>query len=271
MKKIILSLSLTLFIFGSFGIGINQVDAYVSVNGYYKKNGTYVAPYVRSNPNGLKYDNYSYTPSQGLYNKTYGTKGSAWDTPTYITDPSYYIGKNLYESGSSNYVIPSIYLNKSSGNTQTKKITVPDNAYLSSYNNDWYCNKGYKIKYDNSFNNKVGCEKIIVPENASLSYYGTDWYCKSGYKTKFDTSYNKIGCEKIIVPENASLNYYGSDWYCNKGYKAKYNNSFEKMGCEKIVIPQNAKLNYYGTDWYCNDGYKTKYDDLFNKIGCEVR
>ena len=49
--------------------------AYVSVKGYYKSNGTYVAPYVRSNPNGLKYDNYGYKPSQGLYNSTYGTIG----------------------------------------------------------------------------------------------------------------------------------------------------------------------------------------------------
>ncbi len=77
-----------------------SADAYVSVKGYTRKNGTYVAPYVRSNPNGLKYDNYSYKPSQGLYNPSYGTKGTTWDTPTYITDPDYYIGKSLYDSKS---------------------------------------------------------------------------------------------------------------------------------------------------------------------------
>jgi hypothetical protein len=72
------------------------------VKGYYRSNGTYVAPYVRSNPNGLKYDNYGYTPSQGLYNKTYGTRGGTWDTPTTITDPNYYEGKALYEAGKFN-------------------------------------------------------------------------------------------------------------------------------------------------------------------------
>lgn len=73
--------------------------AYVSVKGYTKSNGTYVAPHVRSEPNGLKYDNYGYKPSQGLYNDTYGTRGSTWDTPTWNTDPDYYEGKNLYEQG----------------------------------------------------------------------------------------------------------------------------------------------------------------------------
>lgn len=74
-----------------------EVQAYVSVKGYYRSNGTYVAPHVRSNPNGLKYDNYGYKPSQGLYNSSYGTRSATWDTPTYITDPNYYEGKSLYE------------------------------------------------------------------------------------------------------------------------------------------------------------------------------
>lgn len=81
-------------------------DAYVTVKGYYRKDGTYVAPHVRSEPNGLKYDNYGYTPSQGLYNPTYGTKGAAWDTPTYITDPDYYEGKALYQAGLTPATIP---------------------------------------------------------------------------------------------------------------------------------------------------------------------
>jgi hypothetical protein len=78
-----------------------SVDAYVSVKGYTKKNGTYVAPYVRSNPNGLKTDNYGYKPSQGTFNKTYGTRGAYWDTPTYYTDPSYYEGQAIYNSNNS--------------------------------------------------------------------------------------------------------------------------------------------------------------------------
>lgn len=95
MKKLFILCFILIF---SLFISVPYTNAYVSVKGYTKSNGTYVAPHVRSNPNGLKYDNYSYTPSQGLYNKTYGTRGSEWDTPTYITDPDYYLGKSLYES-----------------------------------------------------------------------------------------------------------------------------------------------------------------------------
>jgi hypothetical protein len=82
-------------------LSANCAEAYVSVKGYTNKNGTYVAPYVRSNPNGLKYDNYSYKPSQGLYNTSYGAKGSSWNTPSYVTDKNYYQGKALYNSKTS--------------------------------------------------------------------------------------------------------------------------------------------------------------------------
>ena len=102
------------FVFSGFLAVATDADAYVRVKGYYRKDGTYVQPYVRSNPNGLKYDNYSWTPSQGLYNDTYGTRGSDWDTPTWSTDPQYYEGKALYDSGSSgslgnfSYTLPTV-------------------------------------------------------------------------------------------------------------------------------------------------------------------
>lgn len=120
---------------------INNADAYVPVKGYYKSNGTYVQPYVRSNPNGLKYDNYSWTPSQGLYNKTYGTKGSTWDTPTWTTDPEYYVGKSLYENKNSG---SNINLNTTNQNITTKKtVAVPTNATLNYWGDGWTCDSGY--------------------------------------------------------------------------------------------------------------------------------
>lgn len=94
MKRFFAFALAALFIFAPMA-----TDAYVSVQGYYRKDGTYVRPHVRSNPNGVKYDNYSYTPSQGLYNDTYGTRDTYWDTPTYYTDPDYYEGQAIYNSG----------------------------------------------------------------------------------------------------------------------------------------------------------------------------
>jgi hypothetical protein len=78
------------------------------VNGYYKSSGAYVQPYYRSNPNGLLYDNYGYKPSQPLYNNSYGAYNTyKWNTPTYITQPSYNYGLNSYNSYHSAYSYPS--------------------------------------------------------------------------------------------------------------------------------------------------------------------
>ena len=132
MKKATLLVLFVVFILLPF-----QAFAYVNVKGYYRSNGTYVAPHVRSNPNGLKSDNYGYTGGD-VYNKTYGTRGATWDTPTSITDPDYYVGKALYESDSSGYSAPSTY---SSSETKSK-VVAPANAYVSGAY--WYCNTGYR-------------------------------------------------------------------------------------------------------------------------------
>ncbi len=177
--------------------------AYVSVKGYYKSNGTYVAPYVRSNPNGLKYDNYGYTPSQGLYNKTYGTKGSTWDTPTWTTDPDYYTGKSLYESGQT-----------STSTTSTQEI-IPINAKANTWGS-WSCNSGYSKNYSTS-----QCDKVIIPANGKLDYLGSGWTCNSGYSKNYSTSQ----CDKVIIPANGELNYLGNGWTCNSGYSKDYINN----------------------------------------------
>lgn len=41
------------------------------VNGYTRKDGTYVDGHYRSAPNAYKWDNKSYEPSQPAYNKSY--------------------------------------------------------------------------------------------------------------------------------------------------------------------------------------------------------
>ena len=42
------------------GLNLNTAaNALVYVNGYFKSNGTYVSPYVRTNPDGFCYNNFS--------------------------------------------------------------------------------------------------------------------------------------------------------------------------------------------------------------------
>lgn len=97
MKKLLATLVLVGFL-----IQTSPVFAYVSVRGYYRSNGTYVQPYVRSSPNSLKYDNYGYTSGSSLYNKSYYSSknnySSSWYTPSYTTDPNYYSGYSIYKS-----------------------------------------------------------------------------------------------------------------------------------------------------------------------------
>lgn len=102
MKNIFKKLGiLSLGLFMLIGMA-SPAHAYVSVTGYYRSNGTYVAPYVRSNPNSLKYDNYSYRGTGSLYNSSYysSNHSTSWYTPSWSTDSSYYLGKSLYNSSS---------------------------------------------------------------------------------------------------------------------------------------------------------------------------
>lgn len=45
---------------------IASADQYV--NGYYRRDGTYVQPYVRSSPNNTVRDNYSFEGNRNPYN-----------------------------------------------------------------------------------------------------------------------------------------------------------------------------------------------------------
>ncbi len=71
------------------------------VNGYMRKDGTYVQPYMRTTPNSNPYDNYS---TKGNTNPYTGQKGyeNPYDTykkPSYnYDDNNFYKRKKLYDS-----------------------------------------------------------------------------------------------------------------------------------------------------------------------------
>lgn len=195
MKKLILWSLVALSFIALIGISVDKANAYVSVKGHYR-NGTYVAPHVRSNPNGLKYDNYGYKPSQGLYNPSYGTKGANWNTPTYITDPDYYTGKSLYESGSSG----------SYGSTVPSSPSVLPIYNSSSYESVTGGYKSYGILFCDYNYYKSSDRCIKIPRNSISSY--DSYYCKSGYVKEDD--------QCIELPENAEKS--GESWKCKYGY-----------------------------------------------------
>lgn len=54
------------------------------VNGYIRKDGTYVQPHYRSEPNSIKYDNYSSQGNTNPYNGNQGYQRNEFSSP-----PSY--------------------------------------------------------------------------------------------------------------------------------------------------------------------------------------
>lgn len=65
------------------GLGsTSRADEYV--NGYYRNNGTYVAPYERTQPNNSLFDNYSSKPNVNPYTGQAGTVN-----PYQYQQPSY--------------------------------------------------------------------------------------------------------------------------------------------------------------------------------------
>lgn len=79
--------------------------AAVWVNGYYRSDGTYVRGHYRSEPNGLKYDNYSWSSGDSLYNDSYysSDRSRSWYTPSYTWDSDYLNGYNYNTSQGSRY------------------------------------------------------------------------------------------------------------------------------------------------------------------------
>lgn len=70
MKRFIISLLI---------LTAGTASAQVHVNGYTKKDGTYVAPHERTAPNSTKADNYS---TQGNVNPYTGKEGTVPNTPS---------------------------------------------------------------------------------------------------------------------------------------------------------------------------------------------
>lgn len=76
-----------------------SAHADVRVRGYYRRNGTYVQPHYRSNPDGNFWNNWSTYPNINPYTGAVGTRhtpsyssGYSWRTPSYsysYSSPSY--------------------------------------------------------------------------------------------------------------------------------------------------------------------------------------
>lgn len=60
MKKLLIKITASLVVAASTFAAANSASAFVSVNGYWKSNGTYVMPHFRTAPDNSLFNNYSY-------------------------------------------------------------------------------------------------------------------------------------------------------------------------------------------------------------------
>jgi len=84
MRRFITSFIALLLIFSFTTLNVESVHAASKVEGYTKKNGTYVAPHYKSTPNKSKFDNYN---TKGNINPYTGKKGTV--NPFKITPKKY--------------------------------------------------------------------------------------------------------------------------------------------------------------------------------------
>lgn len=83
---------------------VTCISAYadVYVRGYTRRNGTYVQPHYRSNPDGNFYNNWSTYPNVNPYTGARGTR----HTPSYSA-PTHYFQSHTYPSLNYNYRVTS--------------------------------------------------------------------------------------------------------------------------------------------------------------------
>ncbi len=87
MKRIVLALLVLLL------SGMAFADE--TVHGYYRRDGTYVAPYHRTAPNQYRYDNYSSQGNTNPYTGQRGTQPNEFSTPPVYNRSNPYGGSNL--------------------------------------------------------------------------------------------------------------------------------------------------------------------------------
>lgn len=138
-----------------------QSFAQVKVKGYYRKDGTYVKPHYRSNPDGNPYNNWSYPGNTNPYtgktatgnpdtylNNYYNRSSSSSNSSTYnypsttYSTPSNSSYNNSSSSYYSNYYVTASSLNVRSGPsssyTVVGSLSKSDNVkVIESYSNGW--------------------------------------------------------------------------------------------------------------------------------------
>ena len=232
----------------------------VSVRGYTRSNGTYVAPHYRSSPDGNFSNNWSTKGNINPYTGEEGTLNYKQTTYPYSAPPESNINSSVPLIIPKNYDYSNnidIINNNKSNNTASDysdnkseckngfykhgseciAAQIPINSELNYFGNGWQCKYGF-------YQSGSQCLPVQIPLNAKLNYFGHGWECEYGFYQ------SGLQCLPVQIPSNSKLNYFGHGWECEYGF---YQSGFQ---CLQVKLPQNSKLNYFGHGWECQYGFR---------------
>lgn len=150
------------------------LDAAVRVRGYYRKDGTYVRPHYRSNPDGNPYNNWSTYPNINPYTGKRGTKHIPGNPHSYkhslSNDP------NLYSEDSSDALLRSLW--SYSTKETPAHLKPPDFSQLITYPIVRVVDGDTVVVNENEKNITVRLIGVDTPETVHplkpVEYYGKE-------------------------------------------------------------------------------------------------
>lgn len=232
--------------------------AAVYVHGYYRSNGTYVAPHYRSNPDGNPYNNYSYpgntnpytgvtaTGNPDTYLKNYYNTSSLSSSTPYTSS---YLSGSSYEQVTGGYKVYNLlFCNTGFYEKDNKCVKDPSNSTYEKVTGGYksystlYCNNGY-------YKNNDKCVKAPEHSTASLSSFT----CDSGYEISGDGQQCRSKDQiRKYVPSVVKM------WVDNNPNIECKDSTFLRKKEKNICIDYKEKINKY--DWQTS---MKEFDDKY--------
>lgn len=256
---------------------IDQAEAAVSVRGYTRKDGTYVRPHMRSNPDGNPYNNWSFpgntnpytgktaTGNPDTYLRNYYNRGSSTYSPTFTT-PSY--SNYSYPDTTSSYTLPTFttpsfpsYSLPASVSTYHSCVEFGIGAQYSYLSERCECGYGYTARNNRCISDDDACEEDYG-YHARSTFSGK---CECGYGYRFNTAGTKCVSDEDYCADldfNAEYNILTDSCVCKDGYtpSASKSSCIREYSDTPLYIPQTtcgSNAYEYNGSCYCNVGYVT--------------
>ncbi|MGX1373107.1 hypothetical protein RKD56_000185 [Priestia megaterium] len=182
--------------------GTMQAQADVSVRGYYRKDGTYVRPHMRSDPDGNFNNNWSTKGNINPYTGEEGTKTSPSDSGSYDSpyDSNYDSSDDSYNDSDSSYSDDTYYNDDTDYNEGSSSgQEYGENGYI--YNTDSVDNEDAMAAMDTVYKyfdklNEKGYKD-------AYNLWSSKWKKKHSYK-KFKKGYKGVTHEVTTISIDSS-------------------------------------------------------------------